>query len=61
MIKCKCVKCGDESVFEDHKKAWFDGWDFVNNKSYCGKCSCLTTSSNTDKPDDTFAVEVKCE
>ena len=59
MIKCKCVKCGDESVFEDHKKAWFDGWDFVNNKSYCGKCSVMPLQ--TDKQDDTFVVEAKCE
>lgn len=41
MIHCKCVKCGEQEVFEDHKSAWLVGWDFVGQKSYCGECSVM--------------------
>jgi len=38
MLKCKCSKCGTEEVFEDHKSAWMEGWDFIGKGSFCGKC-----------------------
>lgn len=39
MTKCKCSKCGSETVYEDHKSAWMAGWDFVGGLEYCGECS----------------------
>jgi len=48
MIKCKCVKCGEENTYEDHKSAWMDGWDFIGVKQYCGKCPVMPVLSPID-------------
>jgi hypothetical protein len=46
MIKCKCDECDSEEVFENHKQAWMDGWDFVDNQTMiCGKCSDKNTKN----------------
>lgn len=52
MIKCKCVKCCDEAVFDSHKSAWMDGWDFVGTFQYCGDCSVMPMPNKkvTDLP-----------
>lgn len=51
MIKCKCIKCGDESVYKTHKDAWMEGWDFVNNNAYCVKCAEFPTKNVSVKPE----------
>lgn len=42
MVKCKCVKCGNEETYVDHKDAWMSGWGYVmnvkNNFNCCEKC-----------------------
>ena len=38
MITCICSTCGKTDVYEDHKSAWMDGWDFVGTKKKCGNC-----------------------
>jgi uncharacterized Zn ribbon protein len=39
MIKCKCDKCSSELVYESHKQAWMDGWNFVNSETMiCSEC-----------------------
>lgn len=38
MIKCKCVKCGEEDTYSDHKAAWMAGWSFTGQKQYCSEC-----------------------
>lgn len=43
MIKCKCVKCGNESAYTSHKQAWMEGWDFIGKVQYCGECSVMPT------------------
>jgi hypothetical protein len=48
MIKCKCVKCGEESTYEDHKSAWMSGWDFLGMKQYCGECSVAPSTKDKD-------------
>lgn len=52
MTKCRCIKCGDEQAYEDHKKAWLDGWDFVNGKQYCGKCSVMPAPQEVADEDE---------
>jgi len=41
MLKCKCKSCGIQQVYESHKEAWFDGWNFLGENGYliiCFKC-----------------------
>jgi uncharacterized CHY-type Zn-finger protein len=52
MIKCKCVKCQCENTYENHKLAWMDGWDFVEDVVVCGDCSVMPTSNDTTNKDD---------
>lgn len=45
MIKCKCVKCGEENTYDDHKSAWMSGWSFLGSKQYCGECPVMPVVS----------------
>jgi len=50
MIKCKCVECHSELVYENHKQAWMDGWDFVNSEvMVCGECIYKNKNNNNNK------------
>jgi hypothetical protein len=50
MIKCKCLSCSTEEVFENHKVAFMEGWDFGTDPSdmTCPKCA----KSNSDEDEE---------
>jgi len=54
MIKCRCIKCGDEKTYESQKGAWMDGWDFIGGKNYCGNCPVMpfVPEKNEGKSDE---------
>ncbi len=49
MMKCRCRNCARESVYENVKAAFMDGWDITDEfRPVCDDCLRATSSSKVN-------------